>query len=110
MDDLARDEFVLRAKWELEGEDDNDDICIKEGRRNIGGTQLRKPAVRPAEFVEGEYGATKKNYKLTLDFPPFISQRKQPILNRSGKPIKVLMASMNTKRVPIKSPFPTSMY
>ena len=33
---------------------------MEEGLRNIGGTQLRDPTVRPAEFVEGEYGAIKK--------------------------------------------------
>ena len=35
--DLVGYEFALGAKWELEGVDD-DNICIKEGLRNIGGT------------------------------------------------------------------------
>lgn len=59
MEDLAGDEFALGARQELEGADDND-IFFKEGLRNIGGTQLRKPTVRPVEFVFGELGATEK--------------------------------------------------
>ena len=59
MDDLAGDEFGLGEKWELEGADD-EDICMEEGLRNIGGIHLCGPIVRPAEFVEGEYGAVKK--------------------------------------------------
>ena len=59
MDDLEGGEFALGEKWKLEGAD-ADDICIKEGLRNIVGTQLREPTVQTAEFVEGEYGAIKK--------------------------------------------------
>ena len=55
MDDLVGGEFALGSKWELEGAG-GDDICIEEGLRNIGGTQLRNPTVRPAEFLEGRYG------------------------------------------------------
>ena len=73
MDDLAGDEFALGAKWDIEDADD-DDICIEEGLHSIGGTQLRDPTVRPAEFLEGEYSAIKNNYKLKFDCPPFIYQ------------------------------------
>ena len=59
MDDLSGDNFALGTKWELKGADD-DDSCVEEGLRNIGGTQLRKPTFRPTESVEGEYGAVKK--------------------------------------------------
>ena len=58
MDDLVGDAFALGVKWELEGADD-EDICMEERFRNIGGAQLRKPTVRSAEWVEGEYGAGK---------------------------------------------------
>ena len=88
MDDLVWDDFTLGAKWELACADDDDDICMEERPCNIGGTHLREPTVRPANFVEGEYGTVKKMYKLTFDRPPFISQCKQPILNRYGNPTK----------------------
>ena len=55
MDDLKGDQFALGEILEIQGAYD-DDICIEEGLHNIGGKQLREPTVRPADFVEGEYG------------------------------------------------------
>ena len=47
MDDLEGGEFALGANWELEGEDD-DDICIEEGLRNIGGNQVLAGVLNPS--------------------------------------------------------------
>ena len=90
MNDLAGDDFSIGEILWLEDEND-DDICTEEGIHNMGGTQLCEPTVQPAEFVEGQYGAILFFYKLTFNCHPFISQCKQSILNRSGKPIKMLM-------------------
>ena len=35
----------------------DDDVCIEEGIREIGGKVFREPSVRPAEYVEDENGA-----------------------------------------------------
>ena len=52
--------FSVGAKWELEAAND-DDVCIEEGIREIGGKVFSEPTVRPAECVEDENGATKKD-------------------------------------------------
>ena len=79
--------FSVGAKLEIEDVND-DDVCIEEGIREIGGKVFRGSTVRPAEYVEDENGSTKKNYTLNFDCPPFISSCKQPKLNRYQKPMK----------------------
>ena len=72
---------------ELEAAND-DDLCIEEAIREIGGTVFREPTFWPAEYVEDEHGATQKNYTLNFDRPPFISSCKQPKLNWYQNPMK----------------------
>ena len=86
---FADEGFSVGAKWELEDSNDND-VCIEEGVMEIGGTVFCEPIVRPAEYVEDEHGATKNNYTLNFDRPPFISSCKNPELNRYQKPMKYL--------------------
>ena len=43
--------FSVGAKWEIEAAND-DDVCIEEGIREIGGKVFCEPTVRPAEYVE----------------------------------------------------------
>ena len=66
----------------------DDNVCIEEYIREIGGKVFCEPTVRPAEYVEDENGATKNNYTLNFDRPPFISWFKQPKLNRYQKHMK----------------------
>ena len=87
VENVAGEVFSVGAKWELEAANDNN-VCIEEVIREIGGTVFRDPTVRPAEYVEDEYGATKRNYTLNFDCPPFISSCKHPKLNRYQKPMK----------------------
>ena len=84
---FAGEGFSVGAKWELEAAND-DDLCIEEGIREIGGKVFHEPTVWPAEYVEDEHGATKKKYTLNFYCPPFISSCKQPKLNRYQKPTK----------------------
>ena len=65
---FAGEGFSVGAKWELEAAND-DDLCIEEGIRQIGGKVFPEPTVRPAEYVEDENGATKKNLHSTLIAP-----------------------------------------
>ena len=60
--------FSVGAKWELEAAND-DDVCIEEGIREIGGKLFHEPTVRPDEYVEDEIGATKKYIHSTLIAP-----------------------------------------
>ena len=87
MENFAGEGFSVGAKWELETASE-DDVCIDEGIREIGGKLFLEPTVRPAEYVEDEHGATKTNYILNFDRPPFISLCKQPKLNIYQKTIK----------------------
>ena len=87
VENFAGEGFVVGAKWELEAAND-DDVCIEEGIREIGGKVFCEPTVRPAEYVEDENGATKTNYTLNFYRPPFISSCKQPKFNRYQKPMK----------------------
>ena len=87
VENFAGEGFSVGAKWELEAANDGD-VCIEEGIREIGGKVFREPTVRPAEYVEDESGATKNNYTLNFDRPPFISSCKQLKLNRYQKPMK----------------------
>ena len=61
VENFAGEGFSVGEKWELEAAND-DDVCIEEGIREIGGKVFREPEVRPAEYVEDEHGATKKLY------------------------------------------------
>ena len=87
VENFAGEGFSGGAKWKLEAAND-DDVYIEESIRGIGGTLFFDLIVRPAEYVEDEHGATKNNYTLNLDHPPFISSCKQTRLNRYQKPIK----------------------
>ena len=69
VENFAVEGFRVGAKWELEAEND-DGVCIEEGIREIGGKLFREPTVRPDEYVEDEYGATKNIYT-QLRSPPF---------------------------------------
>ena len=84
---FAGEDFSVGTKCELEAAND-DDVCIEEGIGEIGGTVFREPTVRPAEYAEYEHGATKKNYTLNFDRPPFISSCKHLELNRYQNPMK----------------------
>ena len=44
VDNLAGEGFALGARWELEGADE-DDICVEEGLRSIGGEELHELTV-----------------------------------------------------------------
>ena len=68
VENFAGEGFSVGAKWELEAVNDND-VCIEESVREIGGTVFREPTVRPAEYVEDEHGATKKIIHSTLNAP-----------------------------------------
>ena len=72
VENFAGEGFSVGAKWELEAAND-DVVCIEEGIRKIGGKVFCEPKFWPAEYVEDENGATKKNYTLNFDRPPFIS-------------------------------------
>ena len=68
VENFAGEGFSVGAKWELEAAND-DDVCIEEGIREIGGKVFREPTVRPDEYVEDENGATKKIIHSTLIAP-----------------------------------------
>ena len=68
VENFAGEGFSVGAKWELEAVND-DDVCIEEGIREIGGKVFCEPAVRHAEYVEDENGATKKTIHSTLIAP-----------------------------------------
>ena len=68
MENFAGEGFSVGAKWELEASND-DNVCIEEGIREIGGKVFREPTVQPDEYVEDENGATKKIIHSTLITP-----------------------------------------
>ena len=81
--------FAVGARLELECAGEGN-VCIEEGIFHIGGADLLEPTVWPEEFVLGEDGSIKNNYKLTFDCPPFISSCNQIVLNRQGKAKKYI--------------------
>ena len=50
VENFAGEGFSVGEKWELEAAND-DDVCIEEGIREIGGKVFREPTVQPAEYV-----------------------------------------------------------
>ena len=60
MEIFAGEGFSVGEKWEIEAAND-DDVCIEKVIREIGGKVFRELTVRPAECVEDENGATKKD-------------------------------------------------
>ena len=87
VENVTGEGFSVGEKWEPEAAND-EDVCIEQGIKEIGGKFFREPTVLPAEYVEDENGATKKYYTLNFDRPYFISSCKQPKLNRYQNPMK----------------------
>ena len=87
VENFAGEGFNVGAKWELEATND-ENVCIEEGIREIGGMVFLEPNVWPNEYVEDKHGATKKVYTLNFYRPPVILSCKQPKLNRYQKPMK----------------------
>ena len=73
---LAGDGFALGARWELQ---EPDDVDVKdESQRVIDSISFREPIVGIADVLQGVQFAKKKNYRMVLDRPPFISSCRQP--------------------------------
>ena len=60
VDNFTGEGFSVGAKWEIEAAND-DNVCIEGGIREIGGKVFCELTVWPAECVEDENGATKKD-------------------------------------------------
>ena len=73
---LAGDGFALGAKWEIQEPDDGE--VEDEANRVIDSISFREPTVGVADVLQGVKFAKKKNYRMVLDRPPFISSCRQP--------------------------------
>ena len=65
LENVAGEGFSVGAKWELEATND-ENVCIEEGIREIGGMVFLEPNVWPNEYVEDKHGATKNIIHSTL--------------------------------------------
>ena len=70
------DGFAAQARWKILSPNE-DDVIDEAALQTIDGVRFQNPTVRD-NIVPGVEGATKKNYSVTFDRPPFIQSTLQP--------------------------------
>ena len=70
------DGFAAHARWKIVNPSE-DDVIDEASLQTIDGVRFQNPTARD-NIVPGVEGATKKNYSVTFDRPPFIQSTLQP--------------------------------